>query len=95
MTNKFYKNLEKEIYRKGLTQVQMAREVGVAPATIQKYITGECLPSMTKLIKIASALNVSIDRLVTGKEEQSLGVQKIPFNGNVKGEILINLNDYL
>lgn len=50
-----------------LSQPELARRVGVSQAAIGYYEKGHKVPSVPTLIKIADALNVSLDWLV-GRE---------------------------
>lgn len=47
-----------------LTQVQLAKRVGVSDSTIALYETGERLPSLHSLIEIARVFGVSTDYLL-------------------------------
>jgi transcriptional regulator with XRE-family HTH domain len=44
----------------GMTQVQLARKVGIAPQQIQKYEIGENRLSVSRLVDIATALRVPV-----------------------------------
>lgn len=56
---------------KGLKQYELARHVGVSRSTISGYETKGYQPSHEKLLRMAQTLNVSIDYLVTGGEEDN------------------------
>ena len=47
----------------GLTQKQVAKELGIFPQTYQTYEGGKKIPAATILIKIAEKFNVSLDYL--------------------------------
>jgi len=64
----FSKNLVLLRKNKGLTQSELASTVGLQTSTVGSYETGASLPSLASLVKIAEVLNVSINRLLTGKE---------------------------
>ena len=51
--------------RKGWTQKQLARRVGVHPITIAKYETGAQTPRITTLMKIAKVFGVSAGVLLS------------------------------
>jgi|GEM_PF-2761049 len=51
-----------------LTQKQLAEKIGLKTSTVGSYETGASLPSIDSLLKIATILNVSINKLLTGKE---------------------------
>lgn len=48
---------------KGLTQIKLAKRIGVKPATISRYESGENQPSAEMLGKIAVALGVDVNML--------------------------------
>lgn len=61
----------KEIRRKkALTMKQLGSMIGVAESTISLYESGKRQPDNETLLKLADALNVSIDYLL-GREEHS------------------------
>lgn len=49
---------------------EFARAVGVAQASLSRWVKGEADPSRSNLVKIAEVSNVSIEWLATGKESQ-------------------------
>ncbi|MFC6960614.1 helix-turn-helix domain-containing protein [Halocatena marina] len=50
---------------------EVAREIGVSPASISQYRKGETQPSLDKLVALARALDVSLDYLVLGESEEA------------------------
>lgn len=48
---------------RGLSQTELAERVGVRSASISGYESGKASPSVDVLIKLAKALNVSLDYL--------------------------------
>ena len=64
-------------YRKeaGLTQVDLARRLGIIQANITRWETGRITPSIETLQKLSKLLNVSVDNfLLTRKEKKNLKV---------------------
>ena len=53
---------------KGLSQEELATQVGVSRQAVSKWETGEAMPDLNKLLALSDALGVSIDRLC-GKED--------------------------
>lgn len=53
--------LSKLMYRKGITQMELAERAGLTQAQLSKYITGKTTPSFYTVDKIAKALDCSID----------------------------------
>lgn len=62
-------------YRKslGLTQREMATQIGRAYKYYQDIERGSCGMSLETMLDIASFLNVSLDTLIYGKQFQKLG----------------------
>lgn len=50
-----------------LTQSELAKRIGVTPSYVNYVESGTRIPSVPVLIKLADALNVSIDELVGRK----------------------------
>lgn len=50
---------------------EIAREIGVSPASISQYRKGETQPSLEKLVALADALDVSLDYLVLGDDREA------------------------
>ena len=53
---------------RGLSQEDLASQIGVSRQAVSKWETGEAMPDLNKLLLLADALEVSLDRLC-GKEE--------------------------
>ncbi len=107
----FKENLKEAMYCKNLTTIQLAEMTGINSGTISSYLkTKNSMPPVDKALKLAKALDVSIDFLVNGfdgKTESSIQ-QKSPFsievfkiaqkmNGLDKDEleIITNLIDFI
>lgn len=58
----------------GLTQVELAKTVGVARVSLTQWENGDTSPKGENLLKLAKALNTSPDWLVTGKGDPSTGI---------------------
>ena len=65
-----FKNLRKE---KGLTQVEMAKELGISRSAIGMYEQGKREPDFETEEKIADYFNVTLDYLRTGNSAPSTG----------------------
>ena len=50
--------------RRGLTQVALGQRAGMAPASISHFETGQRVPSLESLVRLADALGVSVDELL-------------------------------
>lgn len=49
--------------RKGLTQVELAKEVGVSFPTVSSWETGKSIPSPRHLKKLATVLDCSVEQI--------------------------------
>ena len=49
--------------KKGITQVELAKHVGISPQTISHYETGRAKPSLDVAVKLAKALGVSVEEI--------------------------------
>lgn len=78
----FNENLKEAMYCKNLTTVQLAALADINSGTISNYLkTKGSMPPADKALKLAKALDVSVDFLVNGfdtKTESSIQ-QKSPF----------------
>ena len=51
---------------KGITQIQLGKEIGVTNKTISKWEKGVFLPDITYLVSIADYYGISVDELLRG-----------------------------
>ncbi len=49
---------------RGLTQAELGSRAGIAAASISHFETGQRIPSLDSLIRVADALDVSVDALL-------------------------------
>ena len=56
--------------QKGFSQEELANRLNVSRQTISKWEVGDSTPDMEKLIAISDLFEVSLDKLVMGKEEE-------------------------
>lgn len=79
----FKENLKEAMYCKNLTTVQLAALTDINSGTISSYLkTKNSMPPVDKALKLAKALDVSVDFLVNGfdmKSESSIQ-HKSPFS---------------
>ena len=72
----FKDNLRGEMEFQDIKQKELSEKTGISINTIRNYINGHnAVPSAEVAVKIAEALGVSVEYLVTGKKS---GMQKIP-----------------
>ncbi|MEH8245907.1 S24 family peptidase [Aeromonas veronii] len=74
----------------GLSKTALAKAVGVADVSVGKWESGQNQPKGRYLNDLAAALGVSVDWLLTGKEDGGTGVTELPFPGyrNVEPAII-------
>ena len=65
----FSKNLRSELYYNDIKAKELASLVDIPYTTIQSYMNNKnCLPNIETGVKIADALNVSVEYLVKGNK---------------------------
>ena len=64
----FAKAIKQLREEKGSTQENFAKELGITTRQLQRYESGDQLPSLVKLVEIADQFNVSTDFLL-GRNE--------------------------
>lgn len=73
----FKENLKSELQYKGMTVRELAEKSGVNKQTIDNYLsTHSSMPSAESAVRIAQALGVSVEYLVTGKDADSDSVTR-------------------
>ena len=78
------KELRKQAH---LTQVELAKRLGIGQSSYADWERGKKKPTQDNLVKIAQVLNVSVDYLVGNSEEKSDELDNIEllFRMNSKG----------
>lgn len=64
-----YEIFEQLLLKHGITAYRVAKETGITTATLTNWKQGKYTPKRDKIQKIADYFNVSVDYLMTGKEE--------------------------
>lgn len=64
----FWNNVKEELDYKDLSQKELAAKTKISYNTMQSWITKDRLPDAADAVKIAAALDVTVEKLVTGKE---------------------------
>jgi transcriptional regulator with XRE-family HTH domain len=67
----FKENLKSELAYSGMLVKELAMLSGVKKRTIDNYLnTHNCIPSADAAVRIAAALGVTVEYLITGKTKQ-------------------------
>lgn len=92
----FINRIDLILNEQGRTRKSLAEGLDILPATMASWKTKDIFPPVDTIVRIADALNVSIDWLVTGKEFHYVNNQ-IDFNEEQKITInrLESIRDYV
>ena len=72
------RNLSRILKERGVTQAELARRLGIARAGINKYVQGVAAPSPRNIVRIARALGVTTDTLLSAQEALPQGEEWDP-----------------
>ncbi len=90
--NSFRENLRSELDFQGLTVKELSAKTGIIKGTLDNYLgVRASIPPADIAVKIAQALNVSVEYLVTGKDKKSKSPTFIQINPETKS-ILTDLD---
>jgi transcriptional regulator with XRE-family HTH domain len=68
----FRKNLRETLEQFDIRQKELAAQAGISLRNLENYLReGSSIPSADKAVRIAQALGVSVEYLVTGSESQN------------------------
>lgn len=67
----FWNNVKKLLSDQNILQKDFADTIGINIATLKNQMTRNIVPDAESAVKIASALNTSVEFLVTGNETDS------------------------
>ena len=84
----FKENLKSELSYQGILVKELASKTGISKSTLDNYLNvREYMPSADAAVKIANALDITVEYLVTGKE-------KVPVKSSLGPEIWDLINNY-
>ena len=63
---------------KGLKQDELAEKLGISPQAVSKWETDQTCPDISLLPQLAKLLDVSVDELLSGKQEAVPAVRMLP-----------------
>ena len=87
----FAENLQQYLRASRLSQAKFAAKLGISQQTLQMQLDGSVIPRLATLQKIANNLNVSVNDLLTAKDDMLMPFQWLQFNVR---EILNAPNQY-
>lgn len=87
----FGDNLKRIREKQSLTQGELADKIKVTKAAISQFETGKMSRGLVTLIKLADALQVTLDELVFGIRDENLALVSKSINIPDKGRRLIEL----
>lgn len=64
-------------FRRGLSQAELAARCGLSQAQISYFELGRRRPSLDQLLRVAEALGVSLQKLITGADRPGVGLRDI------------------
>jgi transcriptional regulator with XRE-family HTH domain len=68
----FSRRLAAQRERRGFTQAQLGAKAGIAAGAISHFETGQRVPSLESLVKLADALECSVDLLLGRRSQEDL-----------------------
>jgi len=69
--------LHEAMTRQGVNRASLARQTGLSPTSIAYYLSGEKMMSFTNAVKIAGALDITLDYLATGNPTYDTQTPKV------------------
>ena len=85
-------NIKKLRTKMGISQLDLAKKLGVPPSTLFNYETGRAEPNISMLIKLADFYNVSIDEIV-GRETDIINLKFLDDNQAFLIKKIIKMNE--
>ena len=70
LKNNFSLNLKELREKKGLSQTELSKLIGISRSTLSNYESGQSEPILCNIIKLASFFNCSLDEIVFGYNPQ-------------------------
>lgn len=66
-------NLKRMLADRAMSQAELARETGDSEMNVSRYVRGAVMPGAGALARLAEALHVPTDHLLSGKMSQKVG----------------------
>ena len=87
----FWKNVEKELEYQNISRKELAKKAGFAVSGISLGISNNSIPNAYVATRMASVLHVSVESLVTGKNDKTI---KMTPQLNKLFSNILKLDDY-
>lgn len=87
----FADNMQRYLQASRLSQAKFAAKIGISQQTLQMQLDGSVIPRLATLQKIADRLDISVNELLTAKDDMLMPFQWLQFNVR---EILNAPNQY-
>lgn len=87
--NTFLENLKDELSYQGLTQKELSEKTGISVNTIRGWFSKDLVPDVFNAVKIAQALNLSVEYLATGKDNNSAAKELAELKSKLADLIMI------
>ena len=69
--NIFLENLKNELTKNQITQKELAEKINISVNTVRGWFSKDLTPDVYTALKIAKALNTTVEYLVTGKDSDT------------------------
>lgn len=76
----FAENLQRYLQASRLSQAKFAAKIGISQQTLQMQLDGSVIPRLATLQKIANNLSISVNDLLTAKDDMLMPFQWLQFN---------------
>lgn len=76
----FAENLQRYLQVSRLSQAKFAAKIGISQQTLQMQLDGSVIPRLATLQKIANNLDISVNELLTAKDDMLMPFQWLQFN---------------
>lgn len=76
----FAENLQRYLQASRLSQAKFAAKIGISQQTLQMQLDGSVIPRLATIQKIADRLDISVNELLTAKDDMLMPFQWLQFN---------------
>lgn len=88
-------NLTILMKEKNINRSQLAKEIGIAPSTVNSWFNRNCDNiTLSTLIKLSNYFNITMEELINGNPTQSITFNKVEYS-STELDILRKFGDFL